>query len=65
MSRFPQATKAMLRGYSEAKNMCVRYNSGISYVQNCGSDDAVAAAYMSNTGMLWCPLALSSYVLGV
>lgn len=49
VAKFPTATSAMIRGYSEAKNMCVRYNTSIEYVKECGSEDAIASAYMSNT----------------
>lgn len=40
--------------------MCVRYNSGIEYVQECGKDDAVAASYMSNVGTCFFFFFLSS-----
>lgn len=46
---YPLVAKAMIRGYSEAKQLCVRYNTGINYVRECGSDEAIASAYMSNT----------------
>lgn len=39
----------MIRGYSEAKQLCVRYNIGVDYVKNCGSDEMVASAYITNT----------------
>lgn len=46
---YPLVAKAMIRGYSEAKQLCVRYNTGVDYVKECGTDEMVASAYMANT----------------
>lgn len=44
---FPQVAKAMVRGYSEAKKICVRYNTSTAFVKECGSEEDIASAYMS------------------
>lgn len=47
IANFPLANRAVVRGYSEAKSLCVRYNTGLEYVNQCGSEEAIASAYMA------------------
>lgn len=47
VSNMPSVARAMIRGYSEAKSICVRYNTGIEYVQECGNETQIASAYMA------------------
>lgn len=53
ISRFPLSAQATVRGYSEAKRVCVRHNTGMEYLvgpeHDCGNDEAVAGAYMSKS----------------